>query len=180
MVLGFVLLPTTANAVTTYAPTTTKNIDVNAPWGVMHFVPITTDYVTYWDTYQVNYGFQPSSWYTSQGMTNSGPFEPGVHYWDINNLAYSGGNEDMYVNGYGGVVSYQYSCNSGDTLNGDNLCVVAGSSSSGGTFGAVSNFFSPVQDFLTDRLLPAIGLLVVLGIGVRLSIRAVRKFSKVA
>lgn len=40
--------------------------------------------------------------------------------------------------------------------------------------------FGTVTTFLTGQLLPAISLLVVLGISVRLAIKAVRKFSKVA
>lgn len=40
--------------------------------------------------------------------------------------------------------------------------------------------FGTVTTFLTGQLLPAVAGLVVLGISVRLAIKAVRKFSKVA
>ena len=42
------------------------------------------------------------------------------------------------------------------------------------------SIFDTVKDFLTGKLLPAIAGLVVLGISVRLAIKAVRKFSNVA
>lgn len=53
-------------------------------------------------------------------------------------------------------------------------------SNGGSLIASVTGFLTPVWNFLTNKLLPAIAALVVLGIGVRLSIKAVRKFSKVA
>lgn len=57
--------------------------------------------------------------------------------------------------------------------------VISGSNG-GSLVASVSGFLTPVWNFLTEKLLPAIALLVMLGIGVRLSIKAVRKYSKVA
>lgn len=50
----------------------------------------------------------------------------------------------------------------------------------GSLVASVTGFLTPIWNFLVEKLLPAIGLLVILGIGVRLSIKAVRKYSKVA
>lgn len=81
-----------------------------------------------------------------------------------------------------------FTCPDGGQSDGLGSCVLPSttfnatiSGSNGGSLVAsVTGFLSPVWNFITDRLLPAIGLLVVLGIGVRLSIKAVRKYSKVA
>lgn len=94
--------------------------------------------------------------------------------------------------------TYEYSCPQGSTLNGT-LCDIPAhvttiqtpvpaqttpatiSGSNGGSLiASVTGFLSPVWNFLQTKLLPAIAALVILGIGVRLSIQAVRKFSKVA
>lgn len=52
--------------------------------------------------------------------------------------------------------------------------------SGGSLVASVTGFLSPVWIFIQEKLLPAIALLVILGISVRLSMKAVRKFSKVA
>jgi len=50
----------------------------------------------------------------------------------------------------------------------------------GSLVASVTGLLSPVWNFIQTKLLPAIALLVILGISVRLSLQAVRKFSKVA
>lgn len=88
-----------------------------------------------------------------------------------------------------------YTCPNGGTLDGTDCITKASyvktipgtpattvpatiSGSNGGSLVAsVSGFFSPVLDFLKGKLLPAIGVLVLLGIAVRLTISAVQRFS---
>lgn len=104
-----------------------------------------------------------------------------------------------HITGYQGITTTEYSCPNNYTLNGTN-CVapstyttvtvpvpatttpatVSGASGGGSLVASITGFFTPVWNFLTGRLLPAITALVVLAIGVRLSTKAVRKFSKVA
>lgn len=95
--------------------------------------------------------------------------------------------------------TYAYSCEDGFTLQADNTCYAPAATkevfvqvpatttpatvsgvSGGSLVASVTGFLSPVWNFLQTKLLPAIAALVILGIGVRLSIQAVRKFSKVA
>ena len=109
-------------------------------------------------------------------------------------LGYSGrgGGYDYYYCPAGGGTPEQY-CQDGFTLENNN-CVglspvlipsttvsASVSGSNGGSLVAsVAGFLTPVWNFLVNKLIPAITLLVILGIGVRLSIKAVRKYSKVA
>lgn len=107
-------------------------------------------------------------------------------------------NDEWFPSDNVQINTYEYSCPEGATLNGTNCDIPArvetvetpvpaqttaatiAGSNGGSLIASVTGFLSPVWDFIQSKLLPAIAALVALGIGVRLSIKAVRKFSKVA
>lgn len=135
---------------------------------------------------------------------DSGCSSAATQGWWLNANGYVGADRQIYYDGQcsPGFTNYAVfylvdqqvlSCPSTYTLNG-NICqktiemIVPQSSSpanisgtqGGFSVASVTGFLSPVWNFLTTKLLPAIFALVILGIGVRLSIGAVRKYSKVS
>lgn len=145
-------------------------------------------------------GYMPFVWYHAGNTYNSGDVIPNVNSSTDITGCWSDACETHPLSWWYGwanvstVSTTLYTCPNGTNLVGEN-CVTPASSSlvpasttsanisganNGSIVASIAGFFTPVWNFLTGRLLPAITALVVLAIGVRLSIKAVRKFSKVA